>query len=863
MDHIERQIQENVERGMSPPEARRQAMLTFGNVALTKEDTRAVWVWVWLEQLSQDARYVFRTLRRNPGFAAVAILTLALGIGGNTAVFSVVDSLLLRPPPFDGAERLYWIYDVNDELGLDVNDGVGVSPGNFVDWRDQSRSFDYMVAWRNWFFSVAGRDGADLAAEQVRGVQVSPAFFEMLGVQPALGRTFSVEEEHEGQNRVVVLTDGFWRRRFGADPGVLGQTVLVDGQPYSVIGVLPSDFYFLWQDSALFMPMTIDAEFRTSRTTHSVVVLARLAPGVRRSEAQAALDRLTANLERAYPNTNAGWGAALRPVFPLNRELRRGLLLLLAAVGCLLLIACINVANLLLVRAGVRQREISIRAAVGASRARLIRQMLTESVVLAVVAAAAGVLVAAVSLRLLTPLIPPVQVARPLTLAIDLRVLLFTGAVASLATVAFGMLPALQATRIEWLRVSAQVARTTSARRALLATEVALSVVLLVGATLFIKSLWNLQLVDPGFRAERLLTTQLWLPPGKYANPSRVSGFAHEVLRRLEQFPEIRAAATVNTRPFLGWEIGAAVDIPGRPPRIPDENLNINSKVISPGYVAALGARLIRGRGFAQHDGWDSAGVVLINEAMARRFWPTENPLGKNIRARFLGSVFTAPWWPHQATDTFTIVGIVGDIKERRLSDRAEPVIYFSYLQTPSRYMHLLVRTTSTPTSIIGVVQREIRAVDPDLGVYGMQTMESVLGEAVAEPRLRSLLLWVFAAIALLLSAVGVYGVTAHTGAERTREFAVRMAIGASSSALFGMVTRDALGVTVTGIAIGLGGALLLGRVLSSLLYEVAPTDAAVLAGAAGVVLVVALSASWRPAWRATRIDPMTVLRAE
>jgi putative ABC transport system permease protein len=499
MDHIERQIQENVERGMSPPEARRQAMLTFGNVALTKEDTRAVWVWVWLEQLSQDARYVFRTLRRNPGFAAVAILTLALGIGGNTAVFSVVDSLLLRPPPFDGAERLYWIYDVNDELGLDVNDGVGVSPGNFVDWRDQSRSFDYMVAWRNWFFSVAGRDGADLAAEQVRGVQVSPAFFEMLGVQPALGRTFSVEEEHEGQNRVVVLTDGFWRRRFGADPGVLGQTVLVDGQPYSVIGVLPSDFYFLWQDSALFMPMTIDAEFRTSRTTHSVVVLARLAPGVRRPEAQAALDRLTANLERAYPNTNAGWGAALRPVFPLNRELRRGLLLLLAAVGCLLLIACINVANLLLVRAGVRQREISIRAAVGASRARLIRQMLTESVVLAVVAAAAGVLVAAVSLRLLTPLIPPVQVARPLTLAIDLRVLLFTGAVASLATVAFGMLPALQATRIEWLRVSAQVARTTSARRALLATEVALSVVLLVGATLFIKSLWNLQLVDPGF----------------------------------------------------------------------------------------------------------------------------------------------------------------------------------------------------------------------------------------------------------------------------------------------------------------------------------------------------------------------------
>lgn len=402
---------------------------------------------------------------------------------------------------------------------------------------------------------------------EVRGVDVSPSFFEMLGVQAALGRTFRPEEEQEGHDRVAVLTDGFWRRRFGRDPDVLGQTVLVDGQPYSVIGVLPSDFYFLWQDSALFMPMTVDGDFRNSRSTHSIVVLARLAPGVARSEAQAELDRLAADLERAYPNTNAGWRAALRPVFPLNKELQRGLLLLLGAVGCVLLIACINVANLLLVRAGVRQREISIRGAVGASRGRLIRQMLTESVLLAVIGAAAGVLVAAVSLRLLTPLIPPVQIARPLRLAIDLRVLLFTGGVASLAAVGFGILPALQASRTEWQRVSAHVARTTRAGRALLATEVALSVVLLVCAILLVRSLWNLQLVGPGFRAEGLLTTQVWLPDEKYATPSSVSGFVHEVLRRLDQFPEIRAAATVNTRPFLGWDIGAAVDIPGRPPK--------------------------------------------------------------------------------------------------------------------------------------------------------------------------------------------------------------------------------------------------------------------------------------------------------
>lgn len=417
--------------------------------------------------------------------------------------------------------------------------------------------------------------------------------------------------------------------------------------------------------------------------------------------------------------------------------------------------------------------------------------------------------------------------------------------------------------RTEWLRVSAQVVRTTRAGRALLAIEVALSLMLLVGAALLVTSLWNLQLVDPGFRAERLLTTQVWLPDAKYANPSSVSGFVREVLRRLDQFPEIHAAATVNTRPFLGWTIGAALDIPGHPPRTNADNLNVSSRVISPGYLAALGAPLIRGRGFADSDGWDNAGVALINDAMARRFWPTEDPVGKIFRARFLAPASTAPWWPYQATDTFTVVGIVGNLKESRLRDQAEPIVYFSYLQTPSRYMHLLVRTISTPSDVIETVQREIRAVDPDLGVYGMQTMEAVLGQAVAEPRLNSLLLWTFAAVALLLSAVGVYGVTASTVARRTREFAIRMAMGASPSTILGMVTRDALAVTMIGIAVGLGGALVLGRALGSLLYDVAPTNVVILVGGACVVFLAALSACWRPAWRAARVAPMTVLRAE
>jgi predicted permease len=817
----------------------------------------------WLTDLTSDLRYGCRMLARNPGFTLVAILTLALGIGANTAVFTVADALLLRPPPFDRPERLHWIHDVNEALRLTVKDAVPPSPGNFVEWRDRNRSFDYMVAWRNWFFSVAGPDSHGLAAEQVRGVNVSPSFFDMLGVQAALGRTFRADEEEPGRDQVVVLSDGFWRRRFGGDPHIVGQRVLVDGRPFSIVGVLPSDFYFLWPDFAMFMPMRVDGEFRNNRASHSIVVLGRLAPGVTRSEAQSEMDRLARDLERAYPATNDGWSAVLLPVFPLNKALRPAVLVLLGAVGCVLLIACINVASLLVGRAGVRQGEMAVRTAVGASRGRLVRQMLTESGLLAGIGAVGGVLLAAGGLRALGPLIPQVQIARPLTMTIDTRALLFTLGAALLTAMVFGLLPALHTSRIEGLRLSASSGRRAAAGRALMTVEIALSLMLLIGATLLVRSLWNLQKVDPGFRAERVLTMQVWLPQKKYANPSSVSGFYHEVLRRLHQFPEVRAAAVVNTRPFLGWSLGAKVDIPGRPSRASGDDPIVGCRIISPGYLAALGTPLVRGRGFSDSDGPQHEGVALVNEVMAHRFWPAEDPIGKVVRARSLGSTSSAPWWPDQTTDTFTIVGVVGNIKEGRLNDRIEPVVYLSYLQSPSRYAHLVVRTESTPTNVTSMVQREIRSVDPDLGVYDIQTMEAVLGRAVAEPKFNSLLLWVFATVALLLSAVGVYGVTSYTVARRTREFAIRMAIGADSRSVFRMVNREGLTVAIAGISIGLGGALLLGRTLTTLLYGVVPADGSTLIGAAAVVLVVALSACWRPAWRATRVDPMTVLRAE
>jgi putative ABC transport system permease protein len=398
---------------------------------------------------------------------------------------------------------------------------------------------------------------------------------------------------------------------------------------------------------------------------------------------------------------------------------------------------------------------------------------------------------------------------------------------------------------------------------ALLTAQIALSLMLLIGAALLVRSLWNLQQVDPGFHADHLLTTQVWLPPAKYASRSRVAGFYQEVLRRVKQYGEIREAAVVNTRPFLGWRLGARLHIPGRPPDATGEDPIVSFRVVSPGYLTTLGAPLLRGRGLEERDGPTSAAVALVNDMMARRFWPNEDPIGKSFSTKPLGSISVAPWWPDQVTETFTIVGIVGNIKESRLNDQAEPVMYLSYLQNATRYAHLLVRTRSTPTNVTSLVQREIRAVDSDLGVYDAQSMETVLDQAVAAPRLNSVLLWVFAAMALMLSAVGIYGVTAYSVTRRTRELAIRLAIGASTRSVFRLVTRDGLSVAAMGIAFGLAGALALARSLSGLLFGVAATDPTTVIVSTGVILLVTLMACWRPARRAARVDPMVALREQ
>ena len=860
--HLEMETAKNVRAGMPPDEARRQAHLRLGGVDAIREAVRDEHGTRPVEDLVRDLRHALRSARRKPGFTLVAALTLTLGIGANTAVFTVVDNFLFRPPPFEHVERLMSIRDVNPAQGWTAEDDVAASPGNLLDWRAQNRSFDHMIAWRNWFYSVAGPAGRNPVPEQIRGVRVSPAFFAMLGVPAALGRTFVPEEEQPGRERVVVLSDGLWRRRYGGDPAIVGESLLIDGRPFTVIGVLPRGFYFLQPDFEMWMPFVVDENFR-GRDEHSISVWARLRPGVTREAAQSDLDAVTRRLESAYPDTNHGWGAAVVPVHPQDYggTLERSLLVLLGAVGCVLLIACANVANLLLVRASVRRRELAIRTAVGASRWRLVRQLLVESSLLAALGGAGGLVLAGGGVRVLAPLLPLVSTYTHPSPPIDYRVLAFVTAAVLLTTLLFGLLPAIRATRTDTLRVAAGAGRWAGGR-ALLVVELALSVVLLAGAALLVRSLWNLQGVDPGFRTDRLLTMQVWLPERKYPHAGGVRTFSDEVLRRVEELPGVRSVSTVNTRPFLGWYLGLDVEVPGYlPPETMEDGDLLAYRVVSDRYFETLGAEMVQGRAFSSTDVPDGRVVAVVNQAAAARYWPESEPLGRELHPRFQPG--PAPWVPDGRNDPITVVGVVRDFREHQVEEPVVPVIYLSQRQNPSRLLNVIVSTQGPATGVASAVQREIRAVDGDLGIYDLKTMDAILSDVVALPRFNALLIWVFAALALTLAAIGVHGVTSHLVTRRTREFAIRIAVGAHPADLLRSVASETAAVSAAGILLGLAGSLLLARTIAGVLHGVAATDPPVLVGAAGAVFAVALAACCRPAWHAMRVDPMRVLRTE
>jgi putative ABC transport system permease protein len=860
--HIDARVADLVASGASPDEARRQALVEFGGVVQTTEaicDARHSRV---LNTLRRDIAYALRMMRRTPVVTAVAVCSIALGIGASTAIFSVIDNLLFRPP-FLASDRLVCLYDTHPTK-VPPDADVPPSPGNVIDWRERARSFDHMVAWRNWYYSVGSATAEPGRAESVRGVHVSPDFFAMLGVSTALGRTFVDEDARPGHDRIVILSHALWSRRFNADPAIVGRNVLVDARPVTVVGVLPDTFQFYQVDLDLWMPWDIEAVSR-SRQNHSMMVFARLAPGVTAAEAQSELDAITTQLAREHPDTNEGWAARVAPLYPSRevRDVKPALIVLLAASGLVLLIACVNVANLLLTRGIARQREMVIRSAIGASRSQLIRQMATESLVLASLGAVFGSLVAHEGVRILVPLLPhagtnqTLATLGPLVPALNLRVLAFTIAGAAATGAVFGLVPAFQTTRVSFLKASATSSTRSTAGRVLVIAELTMAIVLLAGASVLMQSFVNLQRVHPGFRPDHLVTTAVWLPNAKYAGAT-TTRFYEEAIRRVERLPGVRAAGGVSYRPMLGMAMTTRIDVDGSTSQ-PNADVFAGYDVVTPGYLSVIEQPLTRGRDLEAGDGPESEGVVVVNETMARRFWPDRDPVGQKVRPAF--SRTDVPWATDASARWLTVVGVAADIKEFRPNEPPRPVMYLSQRQFPSSFLYLMVRTSVVPESLFQAIRREIGAIDRDVPTAPLQTMDQALANAV--PRFNVALFVIFAAIALALSTIGVYGVTSHGVTQRTREIGIRMALGARGRDMVGMVVREILVLGLIGTAAGIGGALVVTRAMRNMLYGVSPGDPRAMAGAAIVLLGAAIAAAYLPARRAAQTAPTIALKGD
>jgi putative ABC transport system permease protein len=857
--HVDARTADLVAAGLDAEEARRRAHMEFGGVLQTSEACRDERHSQFLAHARQDVSYALRAMRRDPAFAAIAVLCLGLGIGASTAMFSVIDNLLFRPPQFEHVDRLVCLFDTHPTK-VPADAEVPPSPGNMLDWHDRARSFDYMVAWRNWYYSLS--DAGAGAAESLRGVRVSASFFSMLGVRAALGRTFVDSESQAGRDQVVMLSHSLWLRRYGADPAIVGRKILIDARPFTVIGVLPGDFQFYQPDLDVWMPLDLESIGR-DRQNHSVMVFARLAPGATAAEAQSELDAITRDLAREHPDTNSEWGARIVPLYPSRdvRDVRAALIVLLVASATVLLIACVNVANLVLGRGIARHREIVIRAAIGASRARLVRQMLTESLVLAAAGAVIGGAVAVTGVRLLVPLLPHAGTNQtlatfgPIRPTLDLRVLTFAVVVTIFTGMLFGLLPALQTTRADFLRSTSSSAP-SRAGRVLVVAELTLSIMLLVSASLLLESFWRLQRVDPGFRADHLLTMPVWLPRARYEGAG-TTRFYEDVIRRVERLPGVRSVGAVSYRPFLGMAMSTRFETEGVHAPSARDLPTAGYDVVTPGYLGVLEQPLDRGRDLSETDTAESPGVAVVNEAMASRFWPGQDPLGKRIRPAF--SRTDVPWAMDAQARWLTIVGVAANIKEFRLTEQPRPIIYISARQFPSSFMYLMIRTSVPPEVLVASARREVMAVDPNQPISTLQTMEAAVANAV--PRFDVELFVIFAAIALFLSAIGVYGVTSHGVTERTREIGIRMALGASARDMVAMVLRETLVVSVLGAVFGTLGAAAATRAMRNMLYGVSPGDAGALAGASLILIGAALVASYLPARRAARLQPTIALK--
>jgi putative ABC transport system permease protein len=799
-----------------------------------------------LAHVLTDARYALRQLRKTPGFTVVAVLTLAFGIGATSAIFSIINAVMLRPLPYPEPDRLVSVFEIVPQFGR-----FSVAPANFLDWRQQTRVFEHVSAYANGTDTYVGSDGPD----RVPMSSVSWDLFDTLRVPPSMGRGFRADEDAPNQNAVIVISDGMWKRRFGADPNILGRSVTLSGVPLTVIGVMPPGFYFPSRDVEFWRPIALNPANAT-RGGHFLGVVARLASGVSTEQAAAEMRTVAQRLGTAYPGTNANESAETVEMRELIvGPVRPMLFTLMAAVAVVILIACANVANLLLVRASVREKEIAIRTALGAGRQRLMVQMLTESLVLAAVGGALGIMLAWAA-------VDPIQrlgvgsIPRVLDVALDRKVLGFA-VMLSLATgVLFGLAPAWQASRGGIGAILKEGGRSSSTsggrwvRNTLLVAEVALSLVLLVGASLLLRSFAKITGIDPGFRADNVLAFRVALPASSYREAHHRIAFYDRLLEKLAASPGIESAGMIQTAPMRG-SYTLAFSVQGRPPARPGEGPSANYRAVSPRYFATLGIPLQRGRLFNDHDSATTTKVALVDEAFVRRHFPDEDPIGHRIDIGNGGDSFCE------------IVGVVGGVHHGGLDSDVDPTMYVPFKQDVFSSMWVMAKTTADPTAQANLVRAVVRDIDGTLPAFSIMPLTNMVSESIARRRFSMLLLSLFAAVALFLAAVGLYGVVAYTVSQRTQEIGVRMAIGAQQGDVLRMVLGSGMKLAALGVAIGVAAALALAGLVASMLFGVTPFDPASYGLTAADLLAVAALACYVPARRAMRVDPLIALRQE
>ena len=855
--HVALQTEENVRCGIPPQEARRLALLKLGAIEAIRERYSEEKSLPRLECLQQDIRFALRILRKSPGFTAIAVLTLALGIGANTAVFSIVYSTLLQPLPYRDASRLMVLNETTPNVGV-----VSVSYPNFVDWRAQSHTFSEMAALDTVSFNLSGVT----EPESLRGLAVSPNFLAMMGVHPLIGRDFAAAEENQGIAPVAILSDALWQRRFGGDAGVLGRAIVLDGREFTIVGVLPSNFVAPSKTDVL-IPIGVwitnnpeEAHDRGDRG--DMPVIGRLAPGITRKQAIAEMEGIEARLAKEYPGADEDYGVAMQPIRDaLVGQTRPALLVLFGAVIFALLIACANVANLFLVRITGRTKEMALRMALGASSSRIFAQMLTESLVLSLLGGLFGLAVAFAGVRGIGLLIPAGLLPGG-AVALNVPVLVFTGAIVLLAAFAFGITPALHWNRTDVQSELKEASRTSSAgtthnrvRGALAIVEAALALVLLVGAGLMMKSLYRLLQVDPGFRTNQVLTMTMSLRPDQYSKDVAVRSFWQQVLQRVGELPGIESASVATNTPMTDNHGRSDITIEGMAQLRPGNYPHPDVHVVSSSYVHTLGISLLRGRSFTESDREDAPLAAMINQRLANQFFPNEDPIGK----RFIfghPSAKQQPKW-------LTIVGVVGDTKLYGLQNLSRLEVYLPFRQFPPGQMDLLVKSRVDPAALTSALRSAVYSVDKDQSIASVATMKQLVDNSLATRRMTLVLLGLFSALALMLGAIGIYGVISYSVAQRTREIGLRMALGAPRGEVFRMVIGQGVKLAGTGIAIGILAALGLARLMSSLLYQVSTADFETFTCVAVLLLLVALAASCVPARRAISVEPIVALRYE